>query len=160
MSNFIDNIPNKKTNDFIPIADFDKFRDINKMIEGFELIDNEDLEYSSYNTRPSYKKEKKNKHIAFLPSSLNEKIDAIIEKEMNSDKPEQYVVLAKNDNDNDKLLLDNHVNHFDKSDTKQKKPDDESSKKNSNMNVFTNIYIGSLTVVALFLVYRFIQKSR
>jgi hypothetical protein len=59
-----------------------------------------DLEYSSYNTRPSYKKEKKNKHIAFLPSSLNEKIDAIIEKEMNSDKPEQYVVLAKNDNDN------------------------------------------------------------
>jgi hypothetical protein len=160
MSNFIDNIPNKKRNNFIPISDFDKFRDINKMIEGFQLIDNEDLEYSSYNTPTSYKNEKKNKHIAFLPSSLNEKIDAIIKKEMNSDKQEQYLVLAKNDNDTNNLLLDNHVNHLENSDMKQKNTDDESSKKNNKMNIFTNIYVGSLTVVALFLVFRFIQKSR
>jgi hypothetical protein len=157
MSNFIDNIPNKKTNDFRPITDFDNFRDINTLIEGFAIIDNEDLEHSPYNTRPSYKNEKKNRHVDFLPSSLNDKIDAIIKKEINADKSEKYVVLAKNNNESDKFLLDNHRNHLENSDTKQNDSNEESPKK---MDVVTNIYIGSLTVVALFLVYRFIQKSK
>ena len=149
MSKFIDNIPNKNTNYFTPIADFD---DINKMIEGFEIIDSEDLEYSSYNARSSYKNEKKDRHVNFLPSSLNDKIDALIKKEINTDKPEQYVVLAKNDNETEPSI---------NADTNQKKSSDDSSKKNvKKMDVITNIYIGSLTVVALFLVYRFIQKSR
>jgi hypothetical protein len=149
MSKFIDNIPNKNTNYFTPIADFD---DINKMIEGFEPIDNEDLDYSSYNARSSYKNEKKDRHVNFLPSSLNDKIDALIKKEINTDKPEQYVVLAKNDNETEPSI---------NADTNQKKSSDDSSKKNvKKMDVITNIYIGSLTVVALFLVYRFIQKSR
>jgi|UniRef100_A0A6C0DLE9 hypothetical protein len=161
MSNFIDNIPNKKTNDFTPITDFDNFRDINKLIEGFAIIDNEDLEHSSYNTRPSYKNEKKNRHVEFLPSSLNDKIDAIIKKEINADKPEQYVVLAKNDNETDKFLLDNHINHVENTYTKQNDSIDNSSKNNKKkMDVVTNVYIGSLTIVALFLVYRFIQKSK
>ena len=63
MSKFIDNIPNKKTNYFTPITDFDNFRDINTLIEGFEIIDNEDLEYSSYNARSSYKNKKKDRHV-------------------------------------------------------------------------------------------------
>ena len=154
MSKFIDNIPNKNTNYFKPITDFDNFRDINTLIEGFEIIDNEDLEYSSYNARSSYKNEKKNKHVDFLPSSLNDKIDALIKREINTDKPEQYVVLAKNANESDNFILDNE-------NKKQNESTDDSSKKNvKKMDVVTNIYIGSLTVVALFLVYRFIQKSK
>lgn len=154
MSKFIDNIPNKNTNYFTPITDFDNFRDINTLIEGFEIIDNEDLEYSSYNARSSYKNEKKDRHVEFLPSSLNDKIDALIKREINTDKPEQYVVLAKNANESDNFLLDNE-------NKKQNESTDDSSKKNvKKMDVVTNIYIGSLTVVALFLVYRFIQKSK
>ena len=154
MSKFIDNIPNKNTNYFTPITDFDNFRDINTLIEGFEIIDNEDLEYSSYNARSSYKNEKKDRHVEFLPSSLNDKIDALIKREINADKPEQYVVLAKNANESDNFLLDNE-------NKKQNESTDDSSKKNvKKMDVVTNIYIGSLTVVALFLVYRFIQKSK
>lgn len=154
MSKFIDNIPNKKTNYFTPITDFDNFRDINTLIEGFEIIDNEDLEYSSYNARSSYKNKKKDRHVEFLPSSLNDKIDALIKREINTDKPEQYVVLAKNANESDNFLLDNE-------NKKQNESTDDSSKKNvKKMDVVTNIYIGSLTVVALFLVYRFIQKSK
>ena len=154
MSKFIDNIPNKNTNYFTPITDFDNFRDINTLIEGFEIIDNEDLEYSSYNARSSYKNEKKDRHVEFLPSSLNDKIDALIKREINTDKPEQYVVLAKNANESDNFLLDNE-------NKKQNESTDDSSKMNvKKMDVVTNIYIGSLTVVALFLVYRFIQKSK
>lgn len=154
MSKFIDNIPNKNTNYFTPITDFDSFRDINTLIEGFQIIDSEDLEYSSYNTRSSYKNEKKDRHVKFLPSSLNDKIDALIKREINTDKPEQYVVLAKNANESDNFLLDNE-------NKKQNESTDDSSKKNvKKMDVVTNIYIGSLTVVALFLVYRFIQKSK
>ena len=154
MSKFIDNIPNKNTNYFKPITDSDNFRDINTLIEGFEIIDNEDLEYSSYNARSSYKNEKKDRHVEFLPSSLNDKIDALIKREINTDKQEQYVVLAKNANESDNFLLDNE-------NKKQNESTDDSSKKNvKKMDVVTNIYIGSLTVVALFLVYRFIQKSR
>jgi hypothetical protein len=160
MSKFIDNIPNKKTNYFTPIKDFDNFRDINAMIEGFETIDDDDLEYSSFHSRPSYKEEK-NKHINFLPSSLNDKIEALIKKETNPDKPEQYIVLAKNDNDNDKLLMNDETNYYEHPDKTQKKSDDESSKKNTTkMDIYTSVYVGSLTVVALFLLYRFIQKSR
>lgn len=154
MSKFIDNIPNKNTNYFTPITDFDDFRDINKMIEGFEPIDNEDLEYSSYNVRSSYKPDKNNRHVNFLPSSINDKIDVLIKTEIKSDKEEQYVVLAKNANESDNFILDNENKN-------QNEPTDDSSKKNvKKMDVVTNIYIGSLTVVALFLVYRFIQKSK
>ena len=158
MSKFIDNIPNKNTNYFRPITDFDDFRDINKMIEGFEPIDNEDLEYSSYNVRSSYKPDKNNRHVNFLPSSINDKIDVLIKTEIKSDKEEQYVVLAKNANESDNFILDNE-------NIKQNEPTDDSTddstKKNvKKMDVITNIYIGSLTVVALFLVYRFIQKSK
>jgi hypothetical protein len=157
MSKFIDNIPNKKTNYFTPIVDFDNFRDINTIIEGFEIIDNDDLEYSSYNASTSYKKEKKNRHVDFLPSSLNDKIDALIKKEINTDKPEQYIILAKKNNETDTILFDIENN--------QNEPTDKSTDKSSNkdvkkMDIITNIYIGSLTVVALFLVYRFIQKSK
>lgn len=154
MSKFIDNIPNKNTNYFTPITDFDDFRDINKMIEGFEPIDNEDLEYSSYNVRSSYKPDKNNRHVNFLPSSINDKIDVLIKTEIKSDKEEQYIVLAKNANESDNFILDNENKN-------QNEPTDDSSKKNvKKMDVVTNIYIGSLTVVALFLVYRFIQKSK
>lgn len=182
MSTFIDNIPNKKSTNFTPLnnlirptdsyyswsmtdKEINNIHDINKMIEGFELIDNDDLEYSSYTTRSTYKPDKKNRHVKFLPSSLNEKIDALIKKEISVDKPEQYVVLAKNDNETDNLLLDDEKKLLDNTDKNQKDskkgPNDESSKKNiKTMGFFTSFYVGSLTIVALLLVYRFIQKSR
>jgi hypothetical protein len=171
MFKIIDNIPNKKTNKFQSNETSDNVRNINSIIEGFEIIDKEDLEYSSYTSQPSLQKtenKKISKHVDFLPSSINDKIDALIKNEITADKPNQYVILTKSNEDTDKLL----INKEDETDDEDEVEEDEYlekneinysndvTNKNKKMDVLTNIYIGSITVIGLLMLYRFIQKSR
>ena len=154
MSNFIDNIPNtnniKNTNNFENIKD-----ESNYLIEGFEIIDNNDLEYSQFNKKNNlYMNKKHLKSYDFKPSSLNEKINAIVKKEINIHKPQQYNFLADDHGESYKVYsLNFNKNH------KYNNEDDDANKK-IKTNLLVHLYVGSLTVVGLFLLYRFIQKSR
>jgi hypothetical protein len=107
---------------------------INEMIIGYETVqDSSDLDSTN-----KYNLEVNQEHIP------------IIIKNNNNKKMNNYIAMIDNDSDDD----------TEKSNPVEKIIQNSNNINNNKMSTFTTFYVGSLTVVGLFIVYRLIQKTK
>jgi hypothetical protein len=126
----IDNLPQKKMEKL-------DVQLINQMIEGYDTVQNT-LDINSTN---KYDLDKNSTNNISIKKINND-----------SDKKKNYVVLMDSDqyeNDND-MDYDDYI----------KKNNIINSTKPNKLNAINTFYIGSLTVVGLFIFYRMIQKTK
>lgn len=126
----IDNLPQKK---------MDKLdvQMINQMIEGFDTVQNT-LDINSTN---KYDLEINNTDNISIKKILND-----------SEKKHNYVALM----DTDDYESDSEIDY----DDDKNKNNIINSTKTNKLNTINTFYIGSLTIVGLFIVYRMIQKTK
>jgi hypothetical protein len=129
--NIIDNLPQKKIDNL-------DVQLINQMIEGYDTLqntlDNIDLT-NKYNLDTNKDKDKDNTISIKKLDKKNDYIALFDDSGYNSDNDVYFDLNNKSDN---KSTISNNI----------------------NLNAITNFYVGSLTVVGLFIFYRLIQRTK
>lgn len=135
--NIIDNIPQKNMNNI----DIDKIK-INEMIIGYDTI------------QKSSNLDRTNKYDLEI---IQEQIPVIVKKNNNNNiKKNGYIVVLDNGDTIDKTQQEDYMINPAFNTNKDKDKD----KNNNKMSTFTTFYVGSLTIVGLFIFYRLIQKTK